>query len=56
MGWSTNEKKNAYYALDRTCRDVLSAIDQNASNKVFGGITVALRGDFRQILPNIPKG
>lgn len=48
--------KYAYDALDRTCRDILSANDQNANNKVFGGITVALGVNFRQILPVVPKG
>ncbi|XP_052177595.1 uncharacterized protein LOC127791659 [Diospyros lotus] len=37
-------------AVDRTLRDICD------SDKPFGGITVVLGGDFRQILPVIPKG
>ncbi|XP_044361853.1 ATP-dependent DNA helicase PIF1-like [Triticum aestivum] len=42
-----------FEALDRTLRDILSEIRQNAENKQFGGITVVLGGDFRQTLPVI---
>ena len=38
-------------AVDRTCRDMLQC-----SHLPFGGITVAFRGDFQQILPVLPKG
>lgn len=34
--------KNAYEALDSTCRDILSANNYDADNKVFGGITIIL--------------
>ncbi|XP_052185281.1 uncharacterized protein LOC127796918 [Diospyros lotus] len=37
-------------AVDRTLRDICD------SDKPFGGIIVVLGGDFRQILPVIPKG
>ncbi|KAI8540035.1 hypothetical protein RHMOL_Rhmol09G0230200 [Rhododendron molle] len=37
-------------AVDRTLQDICD------NNKPFGGITVVLGGDFRQILPVIPKG
>lgn len=43
-------------AVDRTLRDILSLSDNEASQKPFGGITVLLGGDFRQILPVIPQG
>ena len=36
-------------AVDRTLQDILD------NKKPFGGITVVLGGDFRQILPVIPK-
>ena len=36
-------------AVDRTLRDICS------NQKPLGGITVVLGGDFRQILPVIPK-
>ena len=37
-------------AVDRTLQDICD------TNKSFGGITVVFGGDFRQILPVIPKG
>ena len=37
-------------AVDRTLKDIRNC------NKPFGGITVVLGGDFRQILPVIPRG
>lgn len=45
----------AFDAVDRTFRDVLGAVRQDASQYVFGGMTVVFGGDFRQILPVIPK-
>ena len=37
-------------AVDRMLRDICN------NNEYFGGITIILGGDFRQILPVIPKG
>ncbi|XP_031099477.1 uncharacterized protein LOC116003677 [Ipomoea triloba] len=48
--------KHCFEALDRTLRDLLRFTDTNAENRTFGGKTVVLGGDFRQILPVIPKG
>ncbi|XP_019181931.1 PREDICTED: uncharacterized protein LOC109177050 [Ipomoea nil] len=48
--------KYCFEALDRTMRDLLRFVDPNSSNKTFGGKTVVLGGDFRQILPVVPKG
>lgn len=45
-----------FEALDRTLRDLLSVTDPAAATKPFGGKTVLLGGDFRQILPVIPQG
>jgi ATP-dependent DNA helicase PIF1 len=48
--------KHCFEAVDRSLRDILSSV--NIENKFipFGGKLVVLGGDFRQILPVIPKG
>ncbi|GAB2295406.1 hypothetical protein Dimus_038353 [Dionaea muscipula] len=44
------QHKHCVEAVDRTLRDICNC------DKPFGGKTVVLGGDFRQILPVIPKG
>lgn len=48
--------RHAFEALDRTLKDIMSLEDPSAMTKVFGGKTVLLGGDFRQILPVVQKG
>nr|XP_043630411.1 ATP-dependent DNA helicase PIF1-like [Erigeron canadensis] len=48
--------KHCFEALDKTMRDILSSDTPNSDNLVFGGKVVLFGGDFRQILPVIPKG
>lgn len=48
--------RHAVEAVDRTLRDILSLSDATSLSKPFGGKTVLLGGDFRQILPVIPQG
>lgn len=48
--------RHTFEAVDRTMRDILSVGDETALTKTFGGKTVLLGGDFRQILPVIPQG
>ncbi|XP_033142724.1 uncharacterized protein LOC103861187 [Brassica rapa] len=48
--------RHAFEAVDRTLRDIISVSDKAAAMKPFGGKTVLLGGDFRQILPVIPQG
>ncbi|KAG7537158.1 Helitron helicase-like domain [Arabidopsis suecica] len=48
--------RHTFEALDRTLRDLMSTEDSSASGKMFGGKTVLLGGDFRQILPVITHG
>jgi hypothetical protein len=48
--------KICFEALDRSLRDILRNTNENSGKKPFGGMTVVLGGDFRQILPVLPKG
>ncbi|KAF8118637.1 hypothetical protein N665_0003s0012 [Sinapis alba] len=48
--------KHAFESLDKTLKDILSAKNPEAKLQTFGGKTVLLGGDFRQILPIIPQG
>ncbi|XP_019150297.1 PREDICTED: uncharacterized protein LOC109147104 [Ipomoea nil] len=48
--------KFCFEALDRTMRDLLRSTNPRSCEMTFGGKTVVLGGDFRQILPVIPKG
>ncbi len=44
------QHKHAFEAVDRTFQD-LTRLD-----RPFGGVVVVMGGDFRQVLPVIPKG
>ncbi|KAL8100756.1 hypothetical protein AgCh_032852 [Apium graveolens] len=46
--------KHVFEAVDRSFRDIMRHKDTNNLNKPFGGKTVLLGGDFRQILPVLP--
>ncbi|XP_058751175.1 uncharacterized protein LOC131624239 [Vicia villosa] len=46
--------KWCFEALDKTLRDLMSV--HGNSDKVFGGKVVVFGGDFRQILPVVPRG
>ncbi|XP_019161444.1 PREDICTED: uncharacterized protein LOC109158079 [Ipomoea nil] len=48
--------KYCFEALDRTMRDLMRSLNPSSSEMTFGGKTVVFGGDFRQILPVIPKG
>ncbi|XP_074373831.1 uncharacterized protein LOC141714198 [Apium graveolens] len=46
----------AFECLDCSLRDIMKVVDPKKYNMPFGGITVVLGGDFRQILPVINSG
>ncbi|XP_058726301.1 uncharacterized protein LOC131597634 [Vicia villosa] len=46
--------KFCFEALDKTMKDIMGG--SKASNKIFGGKVIVFGGDFRQILPVIPRG
>jgi hypothetical protein len=46
----------AFKVVDRTMRDLMQLDDAHATEKIFGGQTMVLGGDFRQILLIVPKG
>ncbi|XP_071708776.1 uncharacterized protein [Rutidosis leptorrhynchoides] len=48
--------ENSTCALDKTLRDILGSKNEANIHKLFGGMPILLGGDFRQILPVIPKG
>ncbi|KAL5704830.1 DNA helicase [Ranunculus cassubicifolius] len=41
--------RNIFEAVDKTLRDLMKQIDKDADKKPFGGKTVVLGGDFRQV-------
>ncbi|XP_058779294.1 uncharacterized protein LOC131653222 [Vicia villosa] len=45
--------KNCFEALDRTLKDVMTK--KGLGNKIFGDKVVVFGGDFRQILPVVPR-
>ncbi|XP_071740766.1 uncharacterized protein [Rutidosis leptorrhynchoides] len=45
-----------FEALDKTLKDILGAKNEVNRGKLFGEMPILLGGDFRQILPVIPKG
>ncbi|KAK9714969.1 hypothetical protein RND81_06G134200 [Saponaria officinalis] len=48
--------KFCFEALDRSLRDVMRFHNAQCAQQPFGGKVVVFRGDFRQILPVVPKG
>jgi ATP-dependent DNA helicase PIF1 len=46
----------AFESFERCLRDVMNKIVEGSSKLPFGGKTIVLGGDFRQILPVVPKG
>lgn len=46
----------AIEAVDRALRDVMGVIDAANEHPPFGGKVVVFGGDFRQVLPVVPRG
>ncbi|KAL3027744.1 hypothetical protein AAZX31_03G073200 [Glycine max] len=46
--------KFCFEALDQSLRDIIT--NKSNSNQIFGGKVIVFGGDFRQILPVIPRG
>ena len=50
------DHRYAFEAVDRSVKDILSINFLSLTNAPFGGKTILLGGDFRQILHVVPKG
>jgi len=48
--------RHCFESVDRGFRDVMKSVDKRYKDIPFGGKVVVFGGDFRQILPVIPKG
>jgi hypothetical protein len=48
--------RNCFEDLDKSLCDILRCINENSDRMPFNGMTIVLVGDFRQILPVVPKG
>lgn len=48
--------RHCFESLDRSTHDILSQMDPSNSDRLFGGKTVLLGGDFRQVLPIVEGG
>ncbi|XP_020080111.1 uncharacterized protein LOC109703807 [Ananas comosus] len=48
--------KNCFEALDKSLKDIMVTDEPNICSKLFGGKTIILGGDFRQILPVVVGG
>ena len=47
--------RNCFEAVDRSLRDILRFSNSNSGETPFGGKTIVLGGDFREILPVVSK-
>jgi hypothetical protein len=48
--------RDCFEALDKSLCDILRCRNENSDRMPFGGMTIVLGGDFRHILPVVPKG
>ena len=47
---------NMFRAVERTFRDIMGAVNPECERLFFGGKLVVFGGDFRQVLPVVPRG
>ena len=48
--------RHSFESLDRSMRDILGGVESSSFHKLFGGKTVLLGGDFRQVLLVVEGG
>jgi len=48
--------KHVFEAVNRTLQHVMGAVDPALKDMFFGGKVVVMGGDFRQLLPVVPRG
>jgi hypothetical protein len=48
--------KHVFEAVNRTLQHVMGVVNPTLKDMLFGGKVVVMRGDFRQILPVVPRG
>jgi ATP-dependent DNA helicase PIF1 len=48
--------KHVFEAVNRTLQHVMGVVDPALKDMLFGGKVVVMGGDFRQILPVVPRG
>jgi hypothetical protein len=48
--------KHVFEAVNRTLQHVMGDVDPALKDMLFGGKVVVMGGDFRQILPVVPRG
>ncbi|KAL0437715.1 UNVERIFIED_CONTAM: hypothetical protein Sradi_0479400 [Sesamum radiatum] len=50
------EYRNVFETVNKIFKDIIGYTNPDAKRKVFGGKTIVLGGDFRQILPAVVRG